>query len=161
MSHSLGHFVESFPIAVSAFILNYSGIINKQIIWKNVIMIYCAIFNFLIYKYNIFTEITIYGKTYYYNGLDKNIFAFLSFIFFYLIPFEKVKSNYINKIIDLITKYTQGIYCVHLMMISYGNKYFHVGHTFKGSIIIYILSFLFSFIGEKLFFHTKLKYLFI
>ena len=93
ISHSLGHFVESFPISASAFILNNTQLLKYFKISRYTTISYCFIIIFFICKYNIFRNIEIYGITYSYNGLEKIFFSFSIFVFFYLIPFEKIKSK--------------------------------------------------------------------
>jgi hypothetical protein len=85
ISHSLGHFVETFPIAISAFIISKYNIPNRITSKRYTIIFYCILGNYFIYNYKIFMEIKIYGHRYNYNGFDKNIFAILSFFAFYLI----------------------------------------------------------------------------
>ena len=161
VSHSVGHFVESFPIAISAFFVKYSDIINRIYKWRRIVIFYCILFNYFIYKYGIFKFIENYGKTYNYNGFDKNFFAIFSFISFYLIPFEKIQSDKLKTFIIIISNYTQGIYYIHPIIISYTTKYLYLNRTFKGCIIVYIFAYLFSFIGSKLCYKSRLKYLFI
>jgi len=161
VSHSVGHFVESFPIAITAFMLNYCRFLSNYKDRRNIIIFYCFIFKFFIYYFSIFAKIEIYGQRYNYNGIDKNIYAILSFIGFFLIPFEKCYSKQLIIFIKIITKYTQGIYCIHPIVILYAVKYFNLKKTFKGCIIIYLLSYLSSFFGEKISFNTKIKFLFI
>lgn len=84
VSHSVGHFVESFPIAITAFFFNNTDIVNNLKKRKIIIFFFCIIFSFLICKYGAYMEIEKYGKTYNYNGFDKNIFSFFTFIAFYL-----------------------------------------------------------------------------
>ena len=161
ISHSLGHLVESFPIAVTAFILSLSGFMNIFTLYRKVTIIYCIIINFFIYKYNIFKTIEYYGHKYHYNGFDKNIFSILSFIIFYLIRFENIKSNQLKIIINIITSYTQGIYCLHVFIFIYATQFLHLKGSFKDCIIIYLISYLTSFIGAKICKKNKLKFLFI
>ena len=164
ISHTIGHFVESFPIAATAFTLSQSNFLPSIIVERNsrkIIMIYCFISLFFIFKYGIFMNIQKYSHTYSYNGVDKNIFSLFIFIGFYLIPFDKCKSKKIKIIIKLITNYTQGIYCIHLIVAHYLIRMFHVKHTVFGCTIIYIISYFISFFGTKLSANTKIKFLFI
>ena len=161
VSHSVGHFVESFPIASTAFIFNFTDVLGKLKSLRILAIFYCIIFNFFIYNYCIFMNIELYGKKYNYNGFDKNLFAIFSFVCFYLIPFEKLHSQILNKIIKIITKYTLGIYCIHTKIIFLMRKFFHTKSSFKGCIIIYFVSYLTSFIGDKLSRNTILKFLFV
>ena len=161
ISHSIGHFVETFPIAITAFLLYSYDIPNKLKKVRNKTIFYCILGNYFIYKYKIFMDITIYGRKYNYNGFDKNIFALLSFIGFYLIPIDFLNSNKLNLFIKLATNYTQGIYCVHTTIAYYATKLFHLKRNLYGCIIIYILSYLISFLGTKISFNTRIKFLFI
>ena len=116
---------------------------------------------YFIYNYGIFISIEKYGRTYNYNGVDKNVFSIFSFIGFYLIPFEMFQSKNLKNIIKLVSNYTQGIYCIHPIIAFYATFFFNLKRTFQGCIIIYIISYLISFIGAKISFNTKLKFLFI
>ena len=161
ISHSIGHFVESFPIAITAFILYFNDILNKLLPYKYTVIFYCVLGNFFILKYGIFSSIEIYGRTYNYNGLDKNIFSLFSFVGCYLIPFDFFHSKELKTFIEIITKFTQGIYCIHIIIAHYITYYFHLERTFQGCIIIYLVSYFISFIGTKISCNTKMKFLFI
>ena len=162
ISHSIGHFVESFPLSITAFILYKFNIPDKLGNIRYTSIFYCFLGNYFIYKYEIFMKIKIYGYTYSYNGFEKNIFALLSFIGFYLIPIDCLKSNKLKIFIKYASNYTQGIYCIHTTIIYYTTHYiFHLKRTFNGCLIIYFVSYLISFIGAKISFNTRLKYLFI
>ena len=164
ISHTIGHFVESFPIAATAFTLSELNILNIISSLRNsrlIIMFYSFIAVFFIFKYDIFMDIKKYGNTYSYNGIDKNIFSFLSFIGFYLIPINICHSEKLKIFIKLITNYTQGIYCIHLIVEYYLIRFLSVKHTVFGCTLIYICSYLISFLGAKLSRNTKIKYLFL
>ena len=85
ISHSVGHFVETFPLAATAFILYFSGILNGLRKTRFSIIFYCSLVIYFIYNYKIFISIEKYGRAYNYNGVDKNVFSIFSFIGFYLI----------------------------------------------------------------------------
>ena len=161
ISRSLGGLVESFPIAVSAFILNSSNLLKHLKNSRYTAIFYSLVINIFICKYNIFKKIEIYGDTYKFNGLDKNIFSFCIFLTFFLIPFEKIKSKKITKFIIIVTNHTFGIYCLHPIIKFYLLKLFHILPTLKGCVINYITCYLISFIGLKLSFNSQLKFLFI
>ena len=161
ISHSLGHFVETFPIAISAFIISKYNIPNRITSKRYTIIFYCILGNYFIYNYKIFMEIKIYGHRYNYNGFDKNIFAILSFFAFYLIPIDNIQLNKLKIFINIVTKYTQGIYCLHIIVFHFATSIIHLKRTFNGCLIIYIISYLLSFIGEKISFNSKAKLLFI
>jgi len=161
ISHSVGHFVETLPLAATAFILYFSGILNglRKTRYSNIF--YCSLVIYFIYNYKIFISIEKYGRAYNYNGVDKNVFSIFSFIGFYLLPFEISRSKNLKNIIKIVSNYTQGIYSIHIIIQFYIKYFFNLKGTFQVSIINYIISYLISFIGAKLCFNTKLKFLFI
>ena len=91
ISHSVGHLVESFPIAFTAVLINYTGVINRLKSFRNMVIFYCIIFNFFIYHYNVFKNIETYSKKYNYNGFDKIFFPIFTFVI--LIPFENIQFS--------------------------------------------------------------------
>ena len=146
---------------ISFFPLSCLGIIfassNLMIFFKSNLkssLFLSYLFIYFIFKYNTFVDI---GG---YNGI-KYIFSSISFfVAFYLLPLEKIYILF-QKIIKQITSYTNGIYCLHARMINLVKVYIHHKRDFKFCIIIYLLSYLISFIGIKIFGRYKLKYLFI
>ena len=117
---------------------------------------------FFLVKYHIFSNIEIYSNNKYnYNGVDKLFFSYITFIVFFLIPFEKSYSNILKLFIKILSKYTLGIYSLHPLISYYLRHFFKLKLTLGGCIIIYIVCYLISFAGEKLSFNTKIKFLFI
>ena len=161
ISHSLGHIIETFPMAITAFIINKYNIPNRMKSIRYTIILYCILGNYFIYNYKIFSEIQKYGHKYNYNGLEKNIFAMFSFFVFYLIPIEYIKSNKLIIFINIVSKYTQGIYCLHPIANYFATNIIHIKKTFNGCLIIYLISYLMSFTGDKISFKTRAKLLFI
>ena len=76
ISHSVGHFIISFPIAVLAFITNKINTIH----YLEILRYKSLIFIFIIILFIFFN-----GAPNTYNGIDKNFFSFLVFVFFHLI----------------------------------------------------------------------------
>ncbi len=112
------------------------------------------LFIFLIFKYDIFLDL---GG---YNGVS-NIFASIFFfVGFYLLPLENIYPLF-RRMIKQITSHTNGIYCIQSKMISILKMNLHLEGTFSSCIIIYIISYFFSFFGTLIFGKTKMKYLFI
>ena len=64
-------------------------------------------------------------------------------------------------IINIVSKYTQGIYCLHPIANYFAANIIHIKKTFNGCLIIYLISYLMSFIGDKISFKTRAKLLFI
>ena len=151
----VGNLIEILPIAATAFSLSS---INKR---KNISCInlrylfFTVFFFILISHYNIFTNIRGYSSP----GFKPLVNSLLLFITFYRIPFETINHK-ILKIINLIIKYTPGIYCLHRLVMHYISLKFRKKGTFIGCIIVYIISYFLSYIGSLIFSKTKLKYLF-
>jgi hypothetical protein len=102
-------------------------------------------------------------KTIAFGGIILDVISILYFIIFYLLPINNIKSPIFRSIIFQIAKYTQGIYSLHLILFTALNIKFESIKTrsLKGCIIIYIFSYLISFVGEKLTKKTKLIHLFV
>ena len=152
ISCSIGLFVFSFPIAVLAFCFKKINLISY--FEKNYIKSFIVIFVFLYYLFK-------QGAPYTYLGIDKSLFSLLTFLGFYLIPLNKYLNSRCKSIIYFITNYTQGIYCIHIMIKRYIFKFFNIKPTFPFSILLYIICYFLSFIGKKTFEKSEIKYLFI
>lgn len=155
ISMSVGNLIETLPLAISAFSL--SSFDFFQFISNNTkkYTIFSLYFLYLIFKYNIFSYIEGYSAA----GIKKVYVSFILFTNFYILHFEKIHSN-ILIIIRQITKYTQGIYCLHFIIMHYFKIKYDKNGTFIGCISLYILSYFTSFIGFIIFKNSKLKYLF-
>ena len=143
-----------FPICITGFIMASLNILNilREHRIKTLLFSYLSIYFLL--KYDVFIDL---GG---HKGIMNN-FAALSFFFgFYLLPFEHINSK-LRIIIKSITNYTNGIYCLQSQIIPFSRKLVYFNGTLKGCIMIYLISFIISFIGNKLLHQTKLKYLFI
>ena len=108
-------------------------------------------------KFNIFINIIGFN----YSGIKIHIISLLIFILFSIIPIDKIIKDDIN-FINQISKFTSGIYYLHLPMISYLESYIVLirKRRIYGTIIIYIICYLICFIGDLLLGKTKLMHLF-
>ncbi len=155
---SIGRLFEMIPFAVTGFNFGYYKVV---IILKNY-KIKALIFSIVIYNvvrdYNIFTNVI--GV--HYSGINLNIQSICIFILFSLIPFDNIKSNALKKSINIITKYTAGIFYLHLSIHSYLKFCFNnfKNGTFTCLIINYIISYCICSIGMFFFGKTSFKYLF-
>ena len=97
------------------------------------------------------------------KGIFKNLFSIFLILIFASIPFNKLKFSIFSSI-KQISRYTGGIYYIHLFVNSLLKKYvsfiFFSGNKFM-CIILYFLCYFICFIGSKLCKNNKLKYLFI
>lgn len=158
IKYSIGFFSEFVPIAVNGFSLCSINFIQKLNLHKKRNLFLFSISFYLLFKYNIFNNV----KGFNYQGINKNIGAFLLFSIFSIIPLEKIKFKFLIYIINHITKYTGGIYYLHGIVIEYFKKYIILINfgTIKGAFITYIFCYFISFIGIKLLGKTIFKHLF-
>jgi len=152
IAHSVGHFIISFPLAVSAFNLNKFRLIQYFEINR---------FKFLLFSLVVIGFLFIKGAPNTYYGIDKNLFSILSFYWFYLIPLNEYLNHNLKNIIYLMTSYTNGIYCTHIIIKFYIFRFFMIKPTFLSCFGIYFICYIISFLGEKAFRKNKLKFLFI
>ena len=85
------------------------------------------------------------------------------FIIFIFLPFEKIQNDLIISLIEIITRYTGGIYYLHNITNYYLKKKLSLikDGTLYDALIIYIFSYFLSFIGFKILGKTIFKHLFI
>lgn len=155
ISMPVGNLTETFPIAIFAFSSASNNIFKLFLKKRKTNIFFSFFFLYLIFKYRIFSPLNGYSST----GIKHNISSFLLFNAFILIPFENLNSKII-RFIQYMTKYTQGIYCLHFLIQYYLKIKFDKNGTFIGVVILYIISYFFSYIGFKTFFKTKLRFLF-
>jgi len=152
---SIGHIFELLPFAVMGLTLRYLDIIAKLKKYKELANFYCTIIIFLILKFNIFVRI----KGYWFPGIFLNIGAICIFIIFSLFHFQNIKITFLLK---LITKFTGGIYYIHMIYFHFLKRkiLFIKNMTFHGSIVIYVISYITCYLGNKFSYKTKYKLLF-
>ena len=152
---SVGNFAETFPIAVSAF--SIASINIKQILLnkRKKVFFFSMLFLYFISNYDIFSTIKGFSST----GIKQIFTSLFLFIAFSLIPFDNLNST-ILLIINQITRYTQGIYCLHFLFQYYLKLKFDKNGSFIGCILLYLISYFVSSIGFNIFSKTKLKFLF-
>ena len=155
----MGYFAETAPIAILSLSLASINFIKSLQNYGRKAIFFSVTFLYLLFNYNIFSEIRGFG----YRGIIKIIGSMLLFIIFYLVPIGHIKFEKIIFFIKQASRYTQGIYWQHEIVRDYLEIKSNLikNKTFAGCIIIYIISYLISFIGFKIFEKKKLKYLFI
>ena len=82
---------------------------------------------------------------------------------FSLFPSDKIHNKYLKKFLIIITKYSGGIYYLHLSIISYFADFINEfkKHSFFAVVINYLICYFICFFGNLIFGKTFLKYLFI
>ena len=151
----MGNLVETLPIAIFAFSLYNYNIFEKLSFNRKKNIFFSLIFLHYIFCYNIFLPLPGYSSA----GVQHNIISFFLFSIFFLIPFEELNKKCLS-FFQQITKYTQGIYCLHFLIQYYQKLFFDKKGIFFGCIVLYIISYIFSFIGFSFFRNTKIKFLF-
>ena len=110
--------------------------------------------------FSVFSNIKGFSST----GIKQIFTSLFLFIAFSLIPFDIFNSKILRLIILLIinqiTRYTQGIYCLHFLFQYYLKLKFDKNGSFIGCIYLYLISYFVSSIGFNIFSKTKLKFLF-
>ena len=152
---SVGNLIETFPITISAFSLANFNAQKICLKYRTCCLLFSFIVLHLIMNYNIFSNINGFSSP----GIKQIIISLFLFIFSSLIPLE-IFNEKILYIIKQITKYTQGIYCLHFLFQYYMKLKLDKEGTFIGCIILYIISYFTSLIGFKIFKKTKIKFLF-
>ena len=155
--YTFGRFAEIIPYSVSGFILSYFQIIVK--LKKNRIKIInlCLLIFASTSKYDFFLN----PKGFQYQGLKLNILCICFFIIFSMIP-NNIFKDHLIKVILQISKFTPGIYYLHVPIKNYFKYCFKVikKKEIYGAILIYIISFNISIIGNFIFKKTMLINLF-
>ena len=156
--YSVGYFAETLPIAVTGLYISSIDIINisKKKCFLNIILYIFLIY--ILFKYKIFCPVNGFGK----QGILYNIEAVTFFVIFSLIQFDKLNKK-ILICIKYLTNYTPGIYFLHgrIYPILKIKISLIKNQTFLGCFLIYLISYLISFIGYNSLKKNKLKHLFI
>ena len=153
---SIGNLIETFPIAIAGFSLSSSNSTNTFLNNRKKFLFFFFYFRYLIMNYDVFSYLSGNSSP----GIIKTIYSFCLFNGFYILPFE-ILNDKIIYFIKQITKFTQGIYCLHFLILYYLKVIFNRKGFFIDCIILYIISYLLSYIGYIIFSKTKIKYLFI
>jgi hypothetical protein len=157
--YTIGRMYEIMPHAVIGLTLKYYNIIN---ILQN-IKIKAFIFSLLIYNfiddYNIFSLVRGFG----YSGIYLSVKSICVIFIFSLFPSDKINNKYIKKVLILITKYSGGIYYLHISIMSYFDNLIDEfkKRSFFAVVINYLICYFICFLGNLIFGKTPLKYLFI
>ena len=156
---NFGAFVELMPISVIGCLCNSMELLAKAQDFSIYTQIILFSILLILFQYDIF--ITLPGFRY--PRVLLNIIAsIIIFLLFGSLHFEKIKNKKIIIIMKIITKFTGGIYYTHQIFRDYLTKYskFFSRRTYSISFLIYIICYLFCFIGSGIFKNSKLKYLF-
>ena len=142
VGYNMGSLVEMMPFATLGCFLNSINVLAKTkfySIYNSIYLNFNLIFIlFLLFEYEIFVH---YIGLRYPDILLNSFGASTLFLLFGFMQIEKIKNEKFNSIIKNITKYTGGIYYIHVIIRDYLQKYlfyFRKRHFFS-SLIIYLL----------------------
>lgn len=148
IKYSVGQFAEVMPLSVSGSVIAFFNIfkILEKSRYKSIF--YAIVVLCFIFKYDIFVHTKKFG----FDGLVLEVGSIATFFLFYLLPLNNISSYLFNTILIILTNYTQGIYCLHLILFhTFKNKINSIKNgKFSGIILLYIFSYIISFIGAKL-----------
>jgi len=158
IKYSVGYFAETLPIAVTGLSISSIDIINiskKKYLLNIIIYIYLL---FILFNYKIFSPVKGFGK----QGILYNIEAVSFFLIFSLIQLDNFNKKILIYIKHL-TSFTPGIYFLHISIYHISKTKISLikNNTFLGCLLIYLISYLISFIGYNSLKKSKLKHLFI
>ena len=151
-------FLESIPFAISGFILGVYKILD--ILKYNKVKTF--VLSYLIFKiigdYYIFKNFVSNS----YPGINLNIRSICLIFIFSLFPSQNVTNIHLKNLLNIITKYTAGVYYLHVPIHIYFQDYFYniKKRTFVGLIQDYLICYLICFVGTGIFGKTHLRYLF-
>jgi len=157
--HSIKPISNTLIYATTGFFLSSLNIIN--VINNNKKKSFLILFFLFFYVIKYYNKInTLY---YSFDVIIIDIVGTFLFLFFSILPLEKINILFIQSIFRLITSYTGGIYYLHPeVMLMFKNIFKDIYYrTFKGCFLIYIISYFICFLGSKIFSKYSLKLLFI
>ena len=145
----VGRFFEVLPMAVIGFMLAYYGILDKsRKPWIATMVLGIVFLRFLRY-YKPFSPVPV--QTFDYAGFDKLAVALALIFVFNAPPLEKLPKA-VHKIVEWVTKYTLGIYCMHRLVSNL--LHYFISHrtwdietfTFIDCVVTYVLCYIISFL---------------
>ena len=157
--YSVGRLSLMIPFAVTGFTLASLDTINNFKKFKFKTIIFSIIIFILVDNFSVFY---VFSKFADYNGIKLNVLSLCIIICFFLLPFEKIKNKYIKAFIEYITRYTAGIFYLHIPVYRYSKQYIYniKKGNLKGLFINYILSYTICHLGTLIFGKTKAVNLF-
>ena len=144
------------PFAVTGFTFASFNALNKIKEYKYSTFILCIIIFLFVDYFNIFFPMDPY------NGIKPNIQSICLIFIFSNLSFDKIKNKYIKTIIEYITRYTAGIYYLHIHVYHYFKYYIQCMRkkNIGGLFINYIICYSICHFGMIIFGKTKARNLF-
>lgn len=150
IQYSMGRLCEMMPYVTIGILLCYFNILRRYEKNRICIIISCLFGIYFISNYSVFTKLEGYG----YQGAYYIVMAILLISLFYYFPFNMLPDKLCH-IINQTSKYTLGIYCMHRCVMTVLDSYVFPKsniqvNSFLECVIVFILSFIISFIGSKI-----------
>lgn len=155
--YTFGRFAEILPFSISGFYLAYFKLISFMQNNRIRTIYICLLIIILISKYNFLLDPNGFG----YEGFKLHILSINLFIIFSMIS-NKLFPKKVHKIIMKISKFTPGIYYLHVPVMKYFRNIFYFIKNGKiyGALFIFLLCYFICIIGNSIFRKTKLINLF-
>ena len=154
---SIGRVNEALPLAIVGCIYSSINLISKfnNITIHSFFILLDIIY--ILFNYDLFK---IFPGFSYSNTLSYILASTVFVLFFSSLKFDKF--NILKTIIMNITKYTGGIYYIHVIFYKYVYFFFKIKKTsYFFSFIVYVICYIICFLGNKLFKNNIFKYLII
>ena len=121
--NSVGRLNLMIPFAVTGFTLSSLNIIdNLKKYYKLKTIIFSTIIFIFVDNFRIFF---VFSKFADYTGIKLNVLSICLIFIFSSFAFEKIKIKYITNIVDLTTRYTAGIFYLHIPVYKYSKYFFN------------------------------------
>jgi surface polysaccharide O-acyltransferase-like enzyme len=152
---SIGIIFELLLFSVVGITIRYFDINTKLHKFKGLTIFFIGAIIYFILEFDIFVSI----EGILYPGIMLSIGGTCIFILFSLFSFQ---NRGIISFLKIITKFTGGIYYIHMICFNFLRLKFKFikKMTLHGSVVIYIVSYIICFFGNKLSFNNKMKLLF-
>lgn len=145
-AYSWGRIAEVLPYAICGIYFGYYRILDKLNNGKYLMIATLGIICFIIYVSNL---VDIVPAGFNYEGVFRIVFVVCFVGFFYLLPLERL-PNSIQKVILHISRYTMGIYIMHMWVGNIIIKYLNIPNKIVMGVVIYITTLIGSIIISKI-----------
>lgn len=155
--HSISPIPKMFLFSFTGFFCASKNIIKENYKNRIIVLFSFGLLLFIILYYNILKK-----TCRYYQGLIIDLGSLSAFLFFAMIPLDKINNNIIFLFLNKITSYSGGIYYLHIIVYEILESYIISMRqkTFKGCIFLFLFCYLICLINSIIFRNSKIYYLF-
>ena len=157
IQHSFEIMNETFIFAISGYTLGYFNILK---LLKNLTKYIFIFFSPIFYIVRFHQEV--FDKFPGFNVIFNTLFISGLFIFFGTLPFDIINNRIVNKIFQILTRHTGGIYYIHTEAYDILINKYHLMYprSTKSCVLVYVVSYIFCDIGTRIFKRWRLRYIF-